>query len=171
MAPGARHGEDWEEKFLPQATVRNLAKLLALTVLRCQTVADVCCPRAFAEKICEHHFSKVKRPFAGVPSIRDSILSTQRLHFEQLRVGDLPEPSQTQARVLSSAEIKTLAEQALDRACKFLAWISTHMKPHEVEQVLGLWFKTTGMKFLSRRAREADDENEFDVEDDVGIED
>ena len=142
----------------------------ALAILRCQATAN-CDPRAFAEKIAEHHFSKVKRPFTGCPSIRDCILSTQRLHLQNLRAGDVAQPMPCEEAPMTEAAMKALASLCLQQSLHFLAWISTFGTPQEIREVLESWWNKGGMSFISRRAKKPDEDSDSDSEDDVGIED
>ena len=76
----------WQEHFLHGTTVRNVAHYMAGAMLACLTdlVPD---GSIFAEKVCEHHFSKVKQPWRGTPSLRECIYSTQSVHVEKIAEG------------------------------------------------------------------------------------
>lgn len=75
----------WLDWFLHRITLRNTALLSAqLCTLGMDFPADLpWVPSKCQEWALETHFSKVKRPFTGTPSIKDAILSTQRLHMSQ----------------------------------------------------------------------------------------
>ena len=48
-------------------------------------------PRAREERICEHHFSRIKDRFRGTPSLKQGLLGTFRTHLTQMKAG-IPSP-------------------------------------------------------------------------------
>ena len=48
-------------------------------------------PRAREERICEHHFSRIKDRFRGTPSLKQGLLGTFRTHLTQMK-GGIPSP-------------------------------------------------------------------------------
>ena len=74
----------WQRHFLHPVTLRNVSQLMAQLGQRCM---EWPCnipfhPQKTQEWAMECHFGLVKSCFAGVPSVKDSVLSTQRLHLK-----------------------------------------------------------------------------------------
>ena len=158
----------WQEHFLHGTTVRNVAHYMAGAMLACLTdlVPD---GSIFAEKVCEHHFSKVKQPWRGTPSLRECIYSTQSVHVENSRKV-LPKMSdQTKPKMpgLDPSEASRLFLEAYNSAALFQSWIQHDQRPQDVKENFELWWHKTGSAFLTQtqqfvdgQACEADDDED-----------
>ena len=165
------HGQEWDLHFIPSITARNVCRVDACALLRSIMKESAWIePRYFAEKCCEHHFSTLKSSFTSTPSVKDCVLATQRRHLVQWRKPTPPRPVSATGnrRPLTDAEMSDICGQALERACKFMSWISHRVTPQQCHEALGKWWKISGQRWLS--GKDGDDEPEEMEMDAAGIE-
>lgn len=126
----SEHKKKWSRHFLPKTTLKNLLYTCARTILGCihwdERVPFRPCSRT--ETCCETHFSAVKAPFRGQPSIKDAILGSYHCHMKQhlearKMCWDKASKGVT-VTPLSVSEVESIAEECFGKAAAFLSWIS-----------------------------------------------
>jgi hypothetical protein len=122
----------WEEAFLPLTTVRN-ASLNCMQVMWVALFADGSMrPEVFAEQQQERHYGRIKSFFRGMPSIRDGVMGTQKLHLQQMRQrhADPTHPGNT----ISAATAQDIAREAWKIACRIQSWIVPGRTPDAIAE-------------------------------------
>ncbi|CAE7906305.1 unnamed protein product [Symbiodinium sp. KB8] len=89
-----RFGQTWASWFIPMVSVRNLCQLAVQQMAACiaKPADTAVLPGCFQEKQSEYHYSRLKMPYRGTPSVRDAIVGVQLLHCKQLRNHKPPTP-------------------------------------------------------------------------------
>ena len=141
---------------LADVTVRNGIALCHFFVV-CKTG----CEQRFVQELpIEHHFSRLKQPFRGQPSLKDFALGHRSLSSRQCReLEGMTEQAMTDRASsfdrpkLEDAELKQLAGRALAAAVQFHSFISEDYPPCEVVGNLRTWFEKHGQQFFGKRGR------------------
>ena len=93
--------------------------------------------RAQQEECAELHFAKVKAPFAGVPCIRDGVLSTHHHHLAMAaskeKTPSVEHPTATQ---LSDEQTSHISKDALKSACLLQSALVVGRSAQDVYQTL-----------------------------------
>ena len=93
-------GKQWQVRWLARRTCQNLLGLCghavhSLLFWQQGRLHDTpYYPRAREERICEHHFSRIKDRFRGTPSLKQGLLGTFRTHLTQMKAG-IPSPERS----------------------------------------------------------------------------
>ena len=110
---------------LHPTTVRNACSLAASIVACCQTPLE---PRGVQEIAVEEHFSRIKAPFRGQPTLRDGQYGLVRVHAKQCKLLEtetdetLSASQSCQCREpLSEDELAKLAQSALASAVQYFS--------------------------------------------------
>ncbi|CAE7658027.1 abcB2 [Symbiodinium sp. CCMP2456] len=156
---GGRH----KDFSLPSITVRNLAQMLAHTMLACLThetgnAWDLSCRQ---ERVCESHFSRIKRPYAGTPSIRDGVYGTVLEHlrvYKQSLKSKWPDPAPREGITMQQAT--ELAARAMQDACFWQSFLSKSRSAQTLRHDLEHWFQTSGKRLLTGLGADSEDECE-----------
>ena len=145
------HGAAWSSFFLPIQTVKNLSLMCVQSMsiaVACPPDCDLW-PNKFSEKVSEQHYSRIKSPFHGSPSIRDGITGTQLAHTRQLRSLD-PEPAKLQHDRLEKKDAARLASKCWSECYKFQAWICCDLSCDEIEACFNEWWIEEGEQMLTK---------------------
>ena len=162
-------GNRWAAHWLPLQTTRNLAYVCALSMLLCLEVEGDA-PirgRCFAEKVAEHHFSRVKDGYRGQPSISNGITSTHKVHTQQarqpLKFDKIPKPGPALTANVASA----LATKTWKQCLTFVTWVEPSLSASDLESTFQLWWASDGVAIMSmNRDAQVDDDGESEEEDD-----
>ncbi|CAE7696257.1 unnamed protein product [Symbiodinium sp. CCMP2592] len=159
-------GTDWEMKYLPLCTVRNLCYGCALGMSLCVFCESAVRPCAFAEKVAEQFFSRMKAGYRGTASLADCLLGIQKEHLKLSGLSlEVPEES---SMPLDLPTANKLFERSFKEAIRFQTWVSRNRKPDELEKQFLLWFQSEGQALLTKGRAEDDDlDKEGEDEDDL----
>ena len=117
-------------RSVPLTAVRN-ASLNCMQVMWVALFADGSVrPDVFAEQQQERRYGRVKSFFRGMPSIRDGVMGTQKLHLQQMRQrhADPTHPGDT----ISAATAQDIAREARGIACRIQSWIVPGRTPDAI---------------------------------------
>ena len=130
------HGVEWTTRFLPQITCRNVCQACV-----CAMQLAIWLPnrvsfssRAFAEKCCEQHFSRLKAGFQGTPSVRDAVLSACKVHMQNFREAFVK--PQTQHSRISRKRAQELLEVSFQDAVSLQSWICVGVSRDKIQKEL-----------------------------------
>ena len=130
------HGVEWTTRFLPQITCRNVCQACV-----CAMQLAIWLPnrvsfssRAFAEKCCEQHFSRLKAGFQGTPSVRDAVLSACKVRMQNFREAFIK--PQTQHSRISHKRAQELLEVSFQDAVSLQSWICVGVSRDKIQKEL-----------------------------------
>ena len=159
------HNSQWESHFLHGTTVRNVAHYFGGVMLACGTdlIPD---GSIFQEKVCEHHFSKLKGPWRGTPSLRECIYSTHQVHTANSRQ-DLRLNDQEASPALAPAQMQGLFSESFELAADMQSWISQGVRPDDVKQHFREWWESSGQAFITQQTEQQMEQEAEDALDEV----
>ena len=151
MRAAQTHGSSWSSHFIPQMTCRNVAHccILAMQLAIWLPPKSSCEPRNFAEKIAEHHFSRVKSDSSGSPSLAFGVRGCCKLHMQLYRQQlHIPEP--TSSRISHKRAVQ-LMEVCFRDALALQSWICVGQSEEKLEKDFNTWFKRSGKQLLTSK--------------------
>ena len=149
--------EDFAEKWLPIQTTRNMCIVCALGMaLTLQQPEDTELPllgRCFAEKVCEHFFSRAKAGFRGQPCIGNGITGIQRDHMRQAsQVLQVDPGLDDSAGRLPPSRAASMAKTTWEHCLQFVTWVEPGLKCDELEEEFKMWWASEGVAAVSMNA-------------------
>ena len=160
-----RYGQEWQDHYLRTATIRNIVHYFAGVMLGCMTelVPD---QSTFQEKVCEHHFSKLKAPWRGTPSLRECIYSTHSVHVASARSQLRLSEAAAEGSSLPLSEAQRLFEESFRLAANFQAWISDGRRPKDGMKSFDGWAES-GRVLVTQNLNVQEDEDDDEMEEEL----
>ena len=150
-------GRDGSES-MHMTTVRNATALTSCIVTACLTSLE---HRCIQEKAVEEHFSRIKSPYRGHPSVKDGQLGILATHakqakkLEQETSESLGASKTCQSReALTEAEMIKLAQASLTSSIQYFCMLCTDETPDELVWKLMKWWRDHGPAFFKTTLQE-----------------
>ena len=154
--------ESWES--LHVTTLRNSCALACGIVTACMTSAE---HRLIQERSVEEHFSRIKAPFRGHPSVRDGQQGVLCVHAKQAKQLDketcesLSVSHTVQDRQpLSEAQLARIAGSALATSIQFFCMICVDLSPDELYAELRKWWRNKSEAFFRAATAPQEEDND-----------
>ena len=147
-----RFGAAWKPRCLAEATVKNGCALAHYCVVSSLTGFE---PRFLQEIGIERHFSALKMPFRGSPSLKDYLYGNMALNSRQARklqgmsAQDLQKYNSTKDREpLSMEALKLLSKKGCASAVQLYSCISDSLSATDAYGMLRQWWSDRGQQFF-----------------------
>ena len=122
---------------------------------------------ACQELAIESHFSRVKAPYRGMPTVRDMIYGSLLNHIQQMKalqqVSFCQKLPADREFAVPEEELSNLSKKALATTCELHSMLVVDRTAEQSYSLLRAWYHSEGASFFNAPKHEDEEENEEDL--------